>query len=129
MPITRRLVHCSLIAAAVVSLSAQGANAGSVPTSALAFTANAAEAMGPIQVVDRWDGPYRSYSYYDRPRVYGWYSGATERPVAPPARVAGPRVYGWYSAASPRVADCGEYHYWDGERCLDARYDPPNVGR
>ncbi len=77
MPITRRLVHCSLIAAAVVSLSAQGANAGSVPTSALAFTANAAEAMGPIQVVDRWYGPYRSYSYYDRPRVYGWYSGAT----------------------------------------------------
>ena len=98
MPITRRLVHYSLMAAAIVSLSAQVATAGSVPTSALAFTANAAEAMGPIQVVDRWYGPYRSYSYYDRPRVYGWYSGATERPVAPPARVAGPRVYGWYSA-------------------------------
>jgi hypothetical protein len=123
-------MYFGLIAAAIVSLSAQGATAGSVPATVLASTANAAEVMRPIQVDDRWYQPYHAYSYYDRPRVYGWYSAAPERSVAlPPARVAGPRVYGWYSAVSPRAADCGEYHYWDGVRCLDARYDPPNMGR
>ena len=29
----------------------------------------------------------------------------------------------------PRPASCGEFHYWDGERCLDARYHDPYVGR
>ena len=27
-----------------------------------------------------------------------------------------------------RPANCGEFHYWDGERCADARVDPPYVG-
>lgn len=27
-----------------------------------------------------------------------------------------------------RPASCGRYRYWDGERCADARYDPPYVG-
>jgi hypothetical protein len=32
-----------------------------------------------------------------------------------------PRVYGW----TMRPADCGTFRYWDGERCADARSDPP----
>jgi hypothetical protein len=24
-----------------------------------------------------------------------------------------------------RPIDCGTFHYWNGERCADARYDPP----
>ncbi len=32
------------------------------------------------------------------------------------------RVYG-YTAIRP--IDCGTFHYWNGERCADARYDPP----
>lgn len=27
-----------------------------------------------------------------------------------------------------RPASCGQYRYWDGERCADARFDPPYVG-
>ena len=27
-----------------------------------------------------------------------------------------------------RPVSCGEYHYWDGERCVDARYHNPYVG-
>lgn len=27
-----------------------------------------------------------------------------------------------------RPVSCGEYHYWDGERCVDARYNRPYVG-
>jgi hypothetical protein len=32
------------------------------------------------------------------------------------------RVYGWMAI---RPLDCGTFHYWNGERCADARYDPP----
>ena len=28
----------------------------------------------------------------------------------------------------PRPLSCGEYHYWDGERCVDARYNNPYLG-
>lgn len=27
-----------------------------------------------------------------------------------------------------RPSSCGRYRYWDGDRCVDARYDPPYVG-
>jgi hypothetical protein len=27
-----------------------------------------------------------------------------------------------------RPVSCGEYRYWDGERCVDARYHNPYVG-
>lgn len=36
-------------------------------------------------------------------------------------RAPAPRVYGW----TMRPADCGTFHYWDGERCADARNEPP----
>lgn len=39
----------------------------------------------------------------------------------PPPRYE-PPVYGWIGAA-PR--NCGTFKYWNGERCADARYDPP----
>jgi hypothetical protein len=28
----------------------------------------------------------------------------------------------------PRPASCGQYRYWDGERCVDARYNNPYLG-
>ena len=27
-----------------------------------------------------------------------------------------------------RPVSCGEYNYWDGERCVDARYNKPYLG-
>ena len=27
-----------------------------------------------------------------------------------------------------RPASCGQYRYWDGERCVDARYHNPYIG-
>jgi hypothetical protein len=26
-----------------------------------------------------------------------------------------------------RPRNCGEFHYWNGERCVDARFVPPDV--
>jgi hypothetical protein len=36
-------------------------------------------------------------------------------------RAAGPAVYGW----SFRPANCGVFHYWNGNECVDARAVPP----
>ncbi len=49
------------------------------------------------------------------------------RAPPPPAVHYEPPVYGWV-APPPRPANCGEYRYWNGEFCADARYRPPYVG-
>jgi hypothetical protein len=36
-------------------------------------------------------------------------------------RAEGPAVYGW----SFRPANCGVFHYWNGDACVDARFVPP----
>ena len=41
--------------------------------------------------------------------------------VGPPMAYRLP-VYGWVYA---RPADCGTFRYWNGERCADARFEPP----
>jgi hypothetical protein len=28
-----------------------------------------------------------------------------------------------------RPSSCGQYHYWNGVACVDARYNTPNLGR
>lgn len=56
-------------------------------------------------LVDEEDGPVVLEEYSD----------------VPPARYE-PPVYGWTGVAPQ---NCGTFKYWDGERCADARYDPP----
>jgi hypothetical protein len=84
--------------------------------SVLAFGNGTASAQGARIEIDT--GPrYDTYRYnYD---------------VARP----GPRVYGYYSddavITEPRVivrpANCGEYRYWNGSYCADARLNPPDL--
>ena len=44
-----------------------------------------------------------------------------------------PRVYRYSSDDDPvvvvpvRPANCGVYRYWNGERCVDARFAPPDL--
>jgi hypothetical protein len=48
-----------------------------------------------------------------------------EEPATPPdGIVVGTRVYGW---SALRPADCGTFRYWDGDRCIDARFDSPAI--
>ena len=81
----------------------------------VAFSSGAAFAQGVG--VEFYSGPrYDSY-YYDR----------YERP--------GPRVYGYYQdenvVVEPNVvirpSNCGQFRYWNGTRCADARVNPPNL--
>lgn len=45
-------------------------------------------------------------------------------PVIMP-EIAAP-AHGWFYVRPP---DCGVYHYWNGARCVDARYVPPDLIR
>lgn len=52
--------------------------------------------------------------------------------VVPPAVVEEPLVDGVPLAPivvlPPRPASCGQYRYWNGEACVDARYNTPYLG-
>jgi hypothetical protein len=71
---------------------------------------------GPPRPVYRDDDyvPVRPY-----PR-YGY------APPPPPPVYYAPPVVEW--VPPPRPASCGQYRYWDGDRCRDARWAPPYVG-
>jgi hypothetical protein len=129
---------CGFLAAASLSLSADSAISAAVPAAVFAFSADArAGSTAPIQAGDRWyardyddddddldDDDYYPPAYYPPPppvRVY-------HAPPPPPVVEYEPHVYGWYYAPPPRPANCGQYRYWNGDRCADARYDPPYVG-
>lgn len=63
--------------------------------------------------------PYDAYRAIPRPQV-GVYEGARAAPEPYP-----PSAYG--HAYEPSV-NCGIYRYWDGQRCLSARYAPRYPG-
>jgi hypothetical protein len=50
-----------------------------------------------------------------------------QAPILPPPQYGAP-VYGWVFIPPPPPPSCGQYRYWGGDRCLDARYTPPYVG-
>ena len=62
-----------------------------------------------------WGSPY---SYAAPPRAYGY--------APPPAPNVDVPAYELLPPPPP--ANCGEYHYWNGEYCADARYNPPYLG-
>jgi len=82
----------------------------------------------PIQVSDRWDRDFDDDDYYYPPEYYLPPPPPVVRvvPVPPPAVIYEPPVYGWIAPLRP--SNCGKYRYWNGERCADARVDPPYVG-
>jgi hypothetical protein len=44
-------------------------------------------------------------------------------PVVPPAVVEEPAI-----VVPMRPASCGEFHFWNGVACVDARYNKPYLG-
>lgn len=122
--ISRFAVYGLLVATAVLS-RAEPATAGALPAAA------ASVASGDTMLTEvgrRWYRGYKDDFYYPPEyylpppppvRVY--------RYAPPPAVVYEPPVYGWL-AVPPPPSSCGKYRYWNGERCADARYDPPYIG-
>src|SRR5262245_51674978 len=63
---------------------------------------------------------YRQYPYGAPPVV------VPAVPVAPPVVVEAPDAV--VVVPPPRPASCGEYRYWNGQYCVDARYNRPYLG-
>jgi hypothetical protein len=61
--------------------------------------------------------------YRSAPAMYGLVGGGNEyeQPYLFPS-------YPFPGLIVVRPASCGKYRYWNGERCVDARYQPPYVG-
>jgi hypothetical protein len=85
--------------------------------SAAALAASYGTTLAQSVGVELYSGPrYDTYYYDDRherrtPRVYGYYRDAE---VVEPGVVL-------------RPSNCGQFRYWNGTACVDARINPPNL--
>ena len=70
-----------------------------------------------VQKADYWHRYYRQHGY-PPPAVV-----PVPVPDAPPA--LNPPIV---TEVPLRPASCGEYHFWDGAACVDARFNKPYLG-
>jgi hypothetical protein len=70
-----------------------------------------------VQKADYWHRHYREHGY-PPPAVV-----PAPVPVTPPA--LNPPIV---TEVPVRPASCGEYRYWDGAACVDARFNKPYLG-
>jgi hypothetical protein len=72
---------------------------------------------GLVEKADYWRRYYRRY-------------GAPAEIVvpAPVPDATAPGVEGAPPPVPVRPLSCGEYHYWDGQACVDARFNKPYLG-
>ena len=100
---------------AVALGTASGASAAPTPGTAWS------KAASIVQPVGYWDRQYRRFGPYATPPVVV---------VPQPAQVVPPVVVeqSVIVVPPPRPASCGEYRYWNGQYCVDARYNRPYLG-
>jgi hypothetical protein len=101
---------------AVAFRTASGVVAAPAPGSAWS------KASSAIQPVGYWDRQYRRYGPYAVPPAA--VVVPQPAPVVPPVVVEQPVIV----VPPPRPASCGEYRYWNGQYCVDARYNRPYLG-
>jgi hypothetical protein len=97
-------------------LSSHGSQAGPVP-------AVSASILAPTLI--------EKAGYWRRYCKFNDCTGAADAPVDADVDVdvTAPALNPPIVAIVPvRPVSCGEYHYWDGERCVDARYNNPYLG-
>jgi hypothetical protein len=95
------------------------ADAGPVPSIAIKTAAPL------VQTIDYWRRYCRRYGC-PPPAIPGAdLPLPAQVPLADDAPVA---VVPVVPLPPPRPLSCGEFRYWDGERCLDARYNKPYLG-
>jgi len=78
-----------------------------------------------VQTIDYWRRYCRRYGCPPPPIPGADLPLPAEVPLADAAPIA---VVPVVPLPPPRPLSCGEFRYWDGERCLDARYNKPYLG-
>ena len=112
-----RHAHIALAATiAGLMVSATPSNAG--PSTSLTSPAADDGLVQKVQIFPR--RYYRQYPYGAPPAVVV----PPVVPVVPPAVAGEPVIV----VPPPRPTSCGEYRYWNGQNCVDARYNRPYLG-
>jgi hypothetical protein len=109
------------VVAIIAGLSFAAASSHAAPSSVLTVPATTADEgfVQKVQVFPR--RYYRRYGPYGAPPVV---VVPPVVPVVPPVVVEEPVIV----VPPPRPASCGEYRYWNGQYCVDARYNRPYLG-
>jgi hypothetical protein len=98
-----------------------GGTALSAPASAASIPAPAASAFGPSPVTVETVGYWRKYCKFNDCTGNANVDVTVEAPVA----TENPPIIAIQPA---RPVSCGEFHYWNGSACVDARYNNPYLG-
>jgi hypothetical protein len=97
----------------ILGLAASHANAGPLPAVS-AFDSS----PSALVKVDYWRRYYRNHGYGPDTVIVTPPVVVQEGVLNPPTVMIVP----------VRPVSCGQYHYWDGDHCVDARYNNPYVG-
>jgi hypothetical protein len=108
-------IFASACLACGLVLAAGSGSAGAVP---LAGISSSNASTGLVETVG-WRKRYW--------RNYGVWPTGPWPPAPPPAGVAVETDDG-VVVVPVRPLSCGEYHYWNGVACVDARYNDPYLG-
>ena len=114
----RHVLIAALAVAAGLMVSARSSDAAPGPVLPAPQTTAENGVIQKVQIFPR--RYYRQFPYAAPPVVVP----APVVPVVPPAVVEQPVVV----VPPPRPASCGQYRYWNGEYCVDARYNTPYLG-
>lgn len=125
---------CLLLMASLAGSLLLGASASPVAAAPAIAAAGAVRPMVGAHVTraghDDWDDDDDYYDDDDDEYIVAPRGYPPPYAYAPPPAVVGapPFVYGWPPLPPPRPASCGQYRYWNGEFCADARFRPPYIG-
>ncbi len=110
-------------AALLIAAALLGGMALPAPAGATSLPAYSAQAFGSAPAMVEPAGYWRRYCRFHDctgPDV------VVVQPGTPPATVTeNPPIV---TIVPVRPASCGEFHYWNGSACVDARYNDPYLG-
>ena len=112
-----RHAHIAL-AATIAGLMVSATPSNAEPSTSLTSPAADDGLVQKVQIFPR--RYYRQYLYGAPPAVVV----PPVVPVVPPAVAGEPVIV----VPPPRPTSCGEYRYWNGQNCVDARYNRPYLG-
>ena len=113
MPYVRALTAGLLVIGLGLAAGPNRADAGAIPPLSVKATTPL------VQKAEYWRRYYRQHGYPPPVVVPAPVPDADAPPALNPPVVMQVPV---------RPASCGEYHYWDGAACVDARFNKPYLG-
>ena len=111
------------LAATIAGLMASATPINAAPSATLTSPMADGGLVQKVQVYPRHYYRQHPYGAHVVPPVVHVAARCPRRP--PVVHVVPPVVH---VVPPPRPTSCGQYHYWNGQNCVDARYNRPYLG-